>query len=100
MSRNTTVVLAILLVLGNSGLSAGAFARDGNYGTGREGVGVRGNNFGCVGGAPGDGYDGTATAPAFARVSWPRCVGPLGHLLWAHNSHDLTWDSYDNYMLR
>jgi hypothetical protein len=52
MSRNVPIVLAALLVLGSSGLSASAFARDGGYG-----VGVRGNNLGG-GVTPGDGYDG------------------------------------------
>jgi hypothetical protein len=27
-------------------------------------------------------------------------VGPLGRLLWAHDSHDLNWDGHDNYVLR
>jgi hypothetical protein len=55
MLRNATVVLAILLALGSSGLSASAFARGGGYG----GNGFRGNHFG--GGldvTPGNGYDG------------------------------------------
>jgi len=53
MLRNATVVLAILLALGSSGLSASAFARGGGYG----GNGFRGNHFG--GGldvTPSDGY--------------------------------------------
>jgi hypothetical protein len=58
MSRIATVILAVLLVLGSSGLPAGAFARDGGYGAGGGAVGSRGNNFGGgFGGAPGDGYD-------------------------------------------
>jgi hypothetical protein len=43
MLRNTTVVLAILLALGSSGLSASAFARGGGYGVGSDGF--RGNQF-------------------------------------------------------
>jgi hypothetical protein len=34
MLRNARVVLAIVLVLGSSGLSTGAFARGGGYGSG------------------------------------------------------------------
>jgi hypothetical protein len=56
MSRNAPIVLAILLVLGSSGLSASAFARDGSYGAGRADTGVRGNSFGgCRGGTVGYG---------------------------------------------
>ena len=59
MLRNATIVLAALLVLGSTDLSASAFSRDGGYGAGRAGVGVRGNNFGGgFGGTPGDGYGG------------------------------------------
>jgi hypothetical protein len=54
MSRNAPIVLAILLVLGSSGLSASAFARDGGYDAGRASVSVRGNSFGgCRGGTVG-----------------------------------------------
>ena len=57
MSRNATVVLAILFVLGSSGLSASAFARGGGYGGG--GDGFRGNHFrGGFGATAGDGYGG------------------------------------------
>jgi hypothetical protein len=53
MLRNAPTVLAILLVLGSSGLSVGAFAR------GAGAVGSRGNNSGGgVGDAPGDGHEG------------------------------------------
>ena len=56
MLRNAPIVFALLLVLGSSGLSASAFARDGGYGAGRAGVDVRGNSFGgCVRGVCGDG---------------------------------------------
>jgi hypothetical protein len=61
MLRSATVVLAILLVLGGTGLSASAFARDSGYDAG--GVGFRGNNFaGGFGGTPGEGYDGNRTS--------------------------------------
>jgi hypothetical protein len=26
-------------------------------------------------------------------------VGPLGRLLWAHDSHDLNWEGHDNHVL-
>jgi hypothetical protein len=59
MLRNATVVLAILVVLGSSGLCASAFARDGDYGAGGGAVGFRGNNLhGGFGGTAGDGHDG------------------------------------------
>jgi hypothetical protein len=52
MSRHVTVVLALLLVLGSSGLSAGASARGGGAA-----AGSRGNNFGGgFAGTPGGGY--------------------------------------------
>jgi hypothetical protein len=56
MLRSATIILAILLVLGSSSLSASAFAR-GGYGAGGGAVGSRGNNFGG-GGTSGHGYDG------------------------------------------
>jgi len=35
------------------------------------------------------------------QVRGPRCVGPLGRLLWAHDSqYFLSWDGHDNYVLR
>jgi hypothetical protein len=56
MLRSATVVLAILVVLGSSGLSAGAFAGDGGY---DGAAGPRGNNPGSsFRGPPGGGYDG------------------------------------------
>lgn len=54
MLRNAPIVLAILLVLGSSGLSTIAFARDSD-GSDRRAVGVRGNSFGSyLRGAPGN----------------------------------------------
>jgi hypothetical protein len=58
MLRNGIVVLAIVLVLGSSGLSASAFARSGGYGRGGGGDGFRGNHFGGFGGTASDGYGG------------------------------------------
>ncbi len=46
MLRNATVVLAIVLVLGSSGLSTSAFARGGAYGGGGGGDSFRGDHFG------------------------------------------------------
>jgi hypothetical protein len=58
MLRSATNILAILLVLGSSSLSASAFAR-GSYGAGGGAVDSRGNNFGGgFGGTSGHGYDG------------------------------------------
>jgi hypothetical protein len=58
MLRNAMVVLAIVLVLGSSGLSTSAFARGGGYGGGGGGDGFRGNHFGGFGVTPSDGYGG------------------------------------------
>lgn len=62
MLRNTRVVLAIVFILGSSGLSTNAFA-GGGHGGGRDSI--RGHHFGGgFGGAPGDGsgdYGGRAS---------------------------------------
>jgi hypothetical protein len=84
MFRSATVVLAILLVLGSSGLSAGAFARDRGYGAGTGGVGFRGNNFdGGFGGAPGDDYNGNLTSGLRGEFR-----GHRGRDVWGH------WGAY------
>ena len=54
MLRNAIVVLAIVLVLGSSGLSTSAFARGGGHGDGGGGDGFRSNQFGGSGGTPGN----------------------------------------------
>jgi hypothetical protein len=59
MLRSATVVVAILVVLGSFGPSAGAFARDGGHGAGGGAAESRGNNFGVT---PGDGQDGYGTS--------------------------------------
>ena len=82
MSRNVTIVLAALLVLGSSSLSASAFARDGGYDTGRADVGVRGNSFG---GTPGDGYDGYGNRAGGLRSEFR---GYHGRDVWGH------WGAY------
>jgi len=59
MLRKAIVVLAIVLVLGSSGLSTSAFARSGGYGGGGRADSFRGNHFrGAFGGVPGDGFGG------------------------------------------
>jgi hypothetical protein len=59
MLRSATIILGILLALGSSSLSAGAFARSGGYGAGGGAAGSRGNNLGGgFGGTSGHGYDG------------------------------------------
>jgi hypothetical protein len=68
MLRNAIVVLVIVLVLGSSGLSTSAFARDGDYGGGD---GFRGNHFGGgFGGTPGDGYGGHGNRASGLRGSF------------------------------
>jgi hypothetical protein len=84
MLRNAPIVLAVLLVFGSSGLSAGAFARDGSYGAGRAGVGVRGNNLG-LDGTPGDGYDGYRNRASGLRGEFR---GNQGRDVWGH------WGAY------
>jgi hypothetical protein len=47
----------------------------------------------------------TVAAPAVCVAdpagTGPRCVGPLGRLLWTHDSqYFLNWDGHDNYVLR
>jgi hypothetical protein len=80
MLRNATVVLAILLVLGSSGLSASAFARGGGYRVGG-GDGFRGNHF--SGG--GDGYAGYGNRASGLRGGFG---GYGGRDVWGH------WGAY------
>ena len=59
MLRKAIVILAIVLVLGSSGLSTSAFARSGGHGGGGRGDSFRGNHFrGGLGGIPGDSFGG------------------------------------------
>jgi hypothetical protein len=59
MLRKAIVVLAIVLVLGSSGLSTSAFARSGGHGGGGRGDSLRGYHFGGgFGGIPGDSFGG------------------------------------------
>jgi hypothetical protein len=82
MLRSATVVLAILLVLGSSGLSAGAFARGGGHGAGGGAVGSCGNNFGAgFSGTPRHGYDGYGNRAGGLR-------GDRGRDVWGH------WGAY------
>ena len=84
MLRNAIAVLAIVLVLGSSGLSTSAFARGPGYGGGD---GFRGNHFGGgFGGTPGNGHGGYGNRASGLRggsrwVRGPRCV-------WGH------WGAY------
>jgi hypothetical protein len=73
MSRNAPTVLAILLVLGSSGLSASAFARDGGYSAGR------------LRGAPSNGYDGYGNRASGLRGEFR---GNQGRDVWGH------WGAY------
>ena len=78
MLRNAIVVLAIVLVLGSSGLSTSAFARGGD--------GFRGNHFGGgFGGTPGDGHGGYGNRASGLRGGFR---GYGGHDVWGH------WGAY------
>jgi hypothetical protein len=85
MLRNATVILAIVLVLGSSGLSTSAFAR-GAYDDGGGGHGFRGDHFG--GGfdvTPGDGYRGHGNRSSGLRGGFRGYDGRDG---WGH------WGAY------
>jgi len=59
MLRKAIVVLAIVLVLGNFGLSTGALAHGGGHGGSGRGDSFRGNHLRCgFGGAPGESFGG------------------------------------------
>jgi len=82
MSRSAIVVLAIVLVLGSSGLSTSAFARGG----GGEGEVFRGNHFG--GGyavTPGESYGGYSSHASGSRGGFR---GYGGRDVWGH------WGAY------
>ena len=82
MLRHATVILAVLLVLGSSGLSGGAFAR----GAGGGAVASRGNNFGGSSGAtPGDDHDGYGNHAGDLRGEFH---GYRGRDVWGH------WGAY------
>jgi hypothetical protein len=96
MLRNAPAVLAILLVLGSSGLSANAFARSGGYVAGA--VGFRGNNSGGgFGGTPGDSYDGYGNRASGLRGEFR---GYGSHDVWGHwGARPRTmWQSYSRSM--
>lgn len=60
MLRKATVVLAIVFVLGNFGLSTSALARGGGHGGGGGGDGFRGNHLrGGFGGIPAESFGGS-----------------------------------------
>ena len=84
--RNAIVVLAIVFVLGSSGLPTGAFARGGGYGSGGGGDGIRGNQFGGgFGGTPGHGYGGYGNRASGLRGGFR---GYGGRDVWGH------WGAY------
>jgi hypothetical protein len=86
MLRSATIILAILLVLGSSTLSAGAFASGGDYGAGGGAVDSRGNNLGGgFGGTCGHGYDG-----------YGNCAGGLRGEFRGYGSRDVWghWGAY------
>jgi hypothetical protein len=85
MLRNAMVALAIVLVLGSSGLSTSAFAR-GGYGGGGGSDNFRGNHFGrSFGNTPGDGYGGYGNRASGLRGGF-REYG--GRDIWGH------WGAY------
>ena len=82
MLRNAMVVLAIVLVLGSSGLSTSAFARGGGGGGGDDRF--RGNHVGGgFGGTPGDSYSGNRAGGSHGGFR-----GNGGRDVWGH------WGSY------
>jgi hypothetical protein len=74
MLRNAIAVLAIVLVLGGSGLSTSAFARSGGYG--------RGGGFGVT---ASDGYGGYGNRASGLRGGFR---GYAGRDVWGH------WGAY------
>jgi hypothetical protein len=83
--RHAKAILAILLVLGSSGLSASAFARGGGYDVGGGGVVSRGNNFGGFCENPDNGYDGYGNHTSGLRGKFR---GYRGRDVWGH------WGAY------
>jgi hypothetical protein len=83
MLRNAVVVLAVVVVLGSSGLSTSAFARGGGYGAG--GDGFRANQLGGgYGYTPGDGNRTRGLRSGFHRYEgrdvwghWGAYYGPM-----------------------
>jgi len=86
MLRNTIVVLAIVLVLGSSGLSTSAFARGGGFGRGGGGDGFSDNHFGSgFGGTASDGYGSYGNRASDLRGGFR---GSAGRDVWGH------WGAY------
>src|SRR5260370_27102157 len=77
MLRNAIAFLAIVLVLGSSGLSTSAFARGGGHGGSSAGDGLRGT----FGGNPGDGFGGFTHRAGRLRGGFQRNGGPR---VWGH----------------
>jgi hypothetical protein len=86
MSHKPIVVLAIVLVLGCSGLSTIAFARSGGHDAGGGGDVFRGNHFGGgFGVSPGDGHGGHGNRTSALRGGFR---GYGGRDVWGH------WGTY------
>ena len=86
MLRKATVVLAIVLVLGNFGLSASALARGGGHGGSGRGDGFRGNYLrGGFRGIPGDSFGGYGNRTGGLHNG---LRGPENRDVWGH------WGTY------
>jgi hypothetical protein len=91
MLRNAIAVLAIVLVLGSSGLSTSAFARGAGYGGGD---GFHSDHFGGgFGDTPGDSRGGYGNSPAVcvadSAVTGAVMPGATGAPIMAYDSPDL-----------
>jgi hypothetical protein len=86
MLRNAIIILAIVLVLGSSGLSTSAFARSGGFGRGGGGDGYSDSHFGSgFGGAASDGYGVYGNRASVLRGGFR---GYTGRDVWGH------WGAY------
>jgi hypothetical protein len=86
MLRNATGILAMVLVLGSSGLSTSAFAGGGSYGVGGEDNAFRANQFGSgFAATPADGHGGYGSHANSSRRAFR---GYEGRDVWGH------WGAY------
>ena len=82
MLRNATGILAMVLVLGSSGLSTSAFAGSGSYGVAGEDNGFRANQFGGgFAATPADGHRGYGSHTNSSRRAFR---GYEGRDVWGH----------------
>lgn len=80
MLRKTTVALAIVVVLGNFGLSTGALARDGRHGGSGRGDSFRGNHFpGDFGSISGESFGGYGNCTGGLHSGLRGCRDLWGH---------------------